>query len=60
MAPLACVANVIEPGYYSLGNSTNILVLGTQQPTCLLPEMHFEFPFKLVGKSTMTFLMGQS
>ena len=25
-----------------------------------LPEMHFKFPFKLIGKSTMTFLTGQS
>ena len=25
-----------------------------------LPEMHFKFPFNLIGKPTMTFLTGQS
>jgi len=25
-----------------------------------LPEVHFEFPFNPVGKSTIAFLMGQS
>ena len=25
-----------------------------------LPEVHFEFPFNLIGKSTLAFLIGQS
>ena len=58
MAPLACVADLLEPGWLHLRSSANILVLWPQQPPSLLPEMHFEFPFKLISKSTMTFLRG--
>ena len=53
MAPLACVTDLLEPGWLHPRSSANILVLWPQQPTSLLPEMHFEFPFKLIGKSTM-------
>ena len=41
-------------------NLTWLVTSGTQQPTSLLPKMHFELPFKLIGKSTTTFLMSQS
>ena len=36
------------------------LFCSSNNPPSLLPEMHFEFPFKVINKPTMTFLMGQS
>ena len=42
-----------------MSSSADILVLGPQQ-TQRITGNAFEFPFNLIGKSTMAFLTGQS
>ena len=55
---LACIADVIQPRLVTSVKQCQNPSLRVPNRLNKLPEMHFEFPFILMGKSTIAFLNG--